>query len=61
MILVTGGEGFIGRHVCSVLSAHGKEVIVVDLNIPRGMITKRPYISLKCDIRDKNQLEKIFQ
>ena len=32
MILVTGGAGFIGRQVCSLLSAHGKDVVAVDRN-----------------------------
>ena len=27
MILVTGGEGFIGRHVCSLFSKYGPDVI----------------------------------
>ena len=30
MILVTGGAGFIGRHVCSLLSQDGVDVLAVD-------------------------------
>jgi nucleoside-diphosphate-sugar epimerase len=37
MILVTGGAGFIGRQVCSLLLAHGKDVVAVDRNFVPGL------------------------
>lgn len=36
-ILVTGGAGFIGSHLCDVLIADGHNVTVVD-NLVLGMI-----------------------
>lgn len=61
MILVTGGHGFIGRHVCSVLSAHGKNVIALDRTSLGGSTGKPTYRSLECDITDKDHVEQIFQ
>ena len=61
MILVTGGKGFIGRSVCSVLSAHGKQVVALDRKGLSGSADKRPYLSVECDIEDKNHVERIFQ
>jgi nucleoside-diphosphate-sugar epimerase len=31
-VLVTGGAGFIGSHVCDGFIANGDEVVVIDLN-----------------------------
>ena len=61
MILVTGGEGFIGSHVCSVLSAYGREVVAIDRTKPQEPDISKPYPSLVCDISDREQVEKIFQ
>lgn len=61
MILVTGGNGFIGRYVCSVLSSHGKNVIALDRKGLSGSAGKTTYLSVKCDISDKDQVEQIFR
>jgi len=61
VILVTGGRGFIGRSVCSVLSAHGKCVVALDRKGLSGSTDKSPYLSVECDIEDKDHVERIFQ
>ena len=61
MILVTGGEGFIGSHVCSVLSSYDKEVIAIDRSRDPVSDISKPYPTLKLDVNDKEQVEKIFQ
>lgn len=57
-ILVTGGEGFIGRYVCSKLIAQGKKVISLDQNILNRSTGRLTY---KCDIANRDQLEQIFK
>ena len=61
MILVTGGRGFIGRSVCSVLFAHGKPVVALDRKGLSGSADKRPYLSAECNIEDKDHVERIFR
>lgn len=61
LILVTGGNGFIGRYVCSVLSAHGKNVVALDRKGLSGSTGKTTYLSVKCDISDKDHVEQIFR
>ena len=61
MILVTGGCGYIGSHICKTLSAAGEDVLVVD-NLSSGK--RRNLLNdEKCevgDICDLNFLERIF-
>lgn len=61
MILVTGGGGFIGRYVCSSLSAGGKKVLALDQKSPGAPAGESAYHSLKCDITDKDRLEDVFR
>lgn len=72
MILVTGGAGFIGSHLCERLLEKGEKVICVDdFNDFYSPERKKKNISVceknknfklyKTDIRDFDKLEKIFQ
>lgn len=61
MILVTGARGFIGRHVCSALSTHGKDVIALDRRAPDALANAPPYPVLEFDIRDRGQIEQVFE
>lgn len=67
-ILVTGGTGYIGSHICVELLAEGFEVIILDnlTNSKRETIKRieriagKPVVFYKVDIRDHEGLEKIF-
>lgn len=61
-ILVTGGGGFIGSHVCDLLISKGHEVCVID-NLSSGKkdnINKKA-IFYKEDIGNYDSLKKIFE
>ncbi len=67
-ILVTGGTGYIGSHTTVELLSAGEEVIIVDnlMNSKRCVVDriekitgKRP-IFIKCDLLDKEALDKVF-
>ncbi|HXY13374.1 MAG TPA: NAD(P)-dependent oxidoreductase [Terriglobales bacterium] len=57
LILVTGGEGFIGRHVRSALLAGGQDVISLD---SRSMSQSAGELSHQCDLTDAQGLQQIF-
>ena len=38
-VLVTGGAGFIGSHICKRLIAEGHQVVVID-NLSNGSVEK---------------------
>jgi len=67
-ILVTGGAGFIGSHICAELISGGYNVVIVDnfCNSKEEVIqrlekiTGMPIIFYKNNIRDRDALEKIF-
>ena len=71
-ILVTGGAGFIGSHVCEALIARGDAVVCVDnfndYYNPRikeknieGIKKDRNFAVYKIDIIEKNALKSIFE
>jgi nucleoside-diphosphate-sugar epimerase len=57
LILVTGGEGFIGRHVRSALLAAGKDFISLDRRSVSRLVGGTSY---ECDLTDAQRLEQIF-
>ncbi|HWM92003.1 MAG TPA: NAD-dependent epimerase/dehydratase family protein [Thermoanaerobaculia bacterium] len=61
-VLVTGGLGFIGRHLTDALRALGKDVIVLD-NLSRVVnATLRPDITfVDVDIRDSRQTAQVME
>jgi UDP-glucose 4-epimerase len=61
LLLVTGGKGFVGRYVCAVLSAHGKNVVALDRKDLPVPADKPAYLTMECDIRDKDHVEQIFR
>jgi UDP-glucose 4-epimerase len=67
-VLVTGGAGYIGSHICVELLEAGHEVFVVD-NLCNGheaalervrAITNRELQFMNVDIRNSNAVDKIF-
>ena len=60
-VIVTGGAGYIGSHVCKKLAKDGYNPITID-NLSRGfrqLVKWGPFYN--ADLRDKNALEKIFK
>lgn len=68
MILVTGGAGYIGAHVCVELLCNGDEVLILDnlCNSSRVAIERIAALAgvrpgfLKGDVRNRELLERIF-
>lgn len=68
-ILVTGGAGYIGSHVCVALLEKGHEVVVFDNLINSRIeslnrveeITGKDIQFFKGDIRDRSALQKVFE
>jgi len=56
-ILVTGGEGFIGKHVRKALTKLGTSVVSVDCR-PAGVDRHRQCYD--CDVRDRGRINEIF-
>lgn len=68
-ILVTGGAGFIGSHICVALSAGGYTPLILD-NFSNGdpgvverlgRITGRPPRCIRGDVRDRALLDRLFR
>jgi UDP-glucose 4-epimerase len=57
LILVTGGEGFIGRQVRNALQATGREVISIDHEI---VGQSHDGMSHECDLADARRLQQIL-
>ena len=60
-IIVTGGCGYVGSHVCHLLTQKGFEVVVIyNLSSSRKeflLLDQKLYVS---DLRDSSEIEKIF-
>jgi len=56
LILVTGGNGYVGRTLCQQLTTAGKEVV----SASRKSYETKDYLSVVADVSDKNSLEKVF-
>ncbi|RLG21350.1 hypothetical protein DRN74_02185 [Candidatus Micrarchaeota archaeon] len=57
-VVVTGGLGFIGKHLVEVLSSKGKDVLIIDRKIGKSVNNSRIKI-LNIDIRNRDKLEEI--
>jgi UDP-glucuronate 4-epimerase len=71
-ILVTGGAGFIGSHLCERLAVRGNRVVCVDNFDPfyspevkknnlKTLLANPLFTLIECDIRDRKGLENIFK
>lgn len=71
-ILVTGGAGFIGSHVCSSLIGKNHRVVCLDnfdpcypesikINNIAELIDREPFHLIRGDIRDKELLKDLFE
>lgn len=68
-VLITGGAGYIGSHTCVELLNAGHEIIVVDnfsnskseVLVRISEITGKDFKFYETDVRDKKELEKVFQ
>jgi len=59
-VLVTGGCGFIGKHLCKRLVEMGKDVTVLDIAVPQNG-TDNGCNMVKGDIRDTSLVEKLMR
>ena len=67
-VLVTGGTGYIGSHVCVELLSAGREIVVIDNfsnSSPKVLeritqITKKEFKFYEADILDEAAMDKIF-
>ncbi len=60
-VLVTGGCGLIGRHICSGLLKKGYAVVATDINEDPYNDGKLNYSFEQCDPSDKNAISDIFE
>jgi UDP-glucose 4-epimerase len=64
-VLITGGAGFIGSHLCDALVAKGEEVVILD-NLSTGSKNNIAHLEGKIqvfqgDIRDQNLVESLIK
>lgn len=60
-VLVTGGCGLIGQHICSGLLKKGYEVIAIDRAETGYNEGKDNYTFVECDPTDKNTIAELFE
>ena len=75
-LIVTGGTGYIGSHICSLLLEKGFQIIILDsfvnsspdvlnsilkINNIKNNFDPRNIKLIKCDLRNESLLNKIFQ
>lgn len=69
MVLITGGAGFIGSHICVELLLSDKEVVIADnlcnsyiqvLDRIEQITGKKPFFE-QLDVRDKEKLDSLFK
>jgi nucleoside-diphosphate-sugar epimerase len=59
-LLITGGSGFLGYHLCNELSKTFRKIIVVDIAPPISTEYPKNVIYFQADICNQNQLQEIF-
>lgn len=66
-VLVTGGVGFLGSHMCDLVLANGAQVVCVD-DLSNGKLSNITHLRsnekfrfYKCDVNDYGQVSKIFK
>lgn len=60
-VLVTGGCGLIGQHICSGLLKKGYEVIALDKEECGYNVGKLNYSSIECSPTDKDTIAELFE
>jgi nucleoside-diphosphate-sugar epimerase len=57
MILVAGGDGFLGRPFCDLLHQSGASILSLDVHPSNS----RHYPTVACDLRDRESVERVFE
>jgi UDP-glucose 4-epimerase len=66
-VVVTGGAGFIGSHLCEYLLAHKQKVVVVDdlstgqLSNISHLLSNRNFKFIKASVRDEDLMRKVIE
>ena len=61
-ILVLGGSGFVGRHVCAALSQHGHRITVPTRRLPARSVQMLPGVEVvQADVHDPAQLASLVR
>lgn len=55
-VLVTGGAGFLGKHICDKLSKNNYEVVIYDRNPPKEIIENQRFV--EGDLLDRDKIDK---
>ena len=58
-VLVTGGNGFVGRAVCRALRARGAQALAADVAFDPDL-DDAPWERARCDLLDSAQIESLF-